>query len=213
MFILNIQDVRISNVPDPKNPDRQIARLSYLDRQYELLRTFSNSQLKLAQELGRHFDEQGKACLIVKHPQQYSVWMEQTIVVERVQPDEPPDTPLESVFRAQLWILDGLWTEVRELLGPERATAFGTEIIASIPSIRSLTYLSATIFMAKQSTQSLEIPILSAQHLAKLYQEMLRLGGKYLGKNYSSELMSDLRTGLPPQLQQEFQSWLKKQSS
>ena len=209
MYIVNIQDVRISQIPDAKNPDRQKSVLDYRDRQYELIQTFFSGELQAAQGLCRHFDEQGTGCLIVKNNQQYSVWMERNIDFR--QSSAPPQERLESVFRAQLCLFDGLWTEVGELLGAERATAFGTEILVSIPSVRSITYLSATILAAKQPDRSLELSTLTAQQVAKLYLEIQRLGGKYLGKNYANELLIDLQNGLPPHLKQEFQHWLKKQ--
>ena len=209
MLIINTQDVRISQIPDAKNPDRQISVLDYLDREYELVQTFSYSELSAAQGLYRHFDEQGTGCLIVKNTQQYSVWMERNIDFQ--QSIDPLKERLESIFRAQLCLFDGLWTEVGELLGAERATAFGTEILASIPSIRSITYLSATILAAKQPDRSIELSTLSAQQVAKLDREIQRLGGKYLGKNYANELLIDLQNGLSPHLKQELQLWLKQQ--
>ncbi len=208
MTIVNLRDVRISQVPDSKNPDRQISILDYRDLQYELVRTFSSSQFTLAHALQQHLNEQNQGCLVVKDPQQYSVWIERNIAP--VRPSRLPQTGQSAVIRAQLYLLDGLWTEVRELLGTDRAATFGTEILASLPSIRSITYLSATIFMAKQPTQSTEIPNLSLPQLAKLYQEIQRLGGKYLGKNYAIELITDLQQGLPSQLKQELQTWLKE---
>ncbi len=209
MNIVNIQDVRISQRPDAKNPDRQISLLDYRDRQYELVQTFSSGELQAAQGLSRHFDEQGTGCLIVKNTQQYSVWMERKI--DFPQSIDPQKERLESVFRAQLCLFDGLWTEVGELLGAERATAFGTEILLSIPNVRSITYLSATILAAKQPDRALELSTLTAQQLAKLYLEMQRLGRKYLGKDYANELLIDLQHRLLPHLKQEFQLWLKKQ--
>lgn len=79
MFILSVQDVQIADVPDRQHPDRSTAQLFYRDRQYELVRNFLPSQLKLAQGLWRYFDEQGKNCLIVKAADRYSVWSELTI--------------------------------------------------------------------------------------------------------------------------------------
>jgi hypothetical protein len=209
MYIVNIQDVRISQIADAKNPDRQISVLDYHDRQYELVQTFFSGELQAAQGLCRHFDEQGTGCVIVKNTQQYSVWMERNIDFR--QSSAPPQERLESVFRAQLCLFDGLWTEVGELLGAERATAFGTEILASIPSVRSITYLSATIMAAKQPDRSLELSTLTASQVAKLYLEIQRLGRKYLGKDYANELLIDLQNRLLPHLKPEFQRWLKKQ--
>jgi hypothetical protein len=204
MFIVNIQDVRISNIPDAKNPHQQALILSYLNRQYTLVQVFSNSQWTPARRLWRHLDEQRKVCLIVKDSQQYLVWVEKI---------DPPDARLEPVFRAQLCLIDGLWAEIRELLGRSQAAAFGTEILDSIPRIKSIKDLLATIALATQPDQSIEPYILSKKQLFILHQEIHRLGCKYLGKNYLAEIIGDLEQGLQPQLKRELQAWLKQQSS
>jgi len=203
MFIVNIQDVRISNIPDVTNPHQSALILSYLSRQYTLVQVFSHSQWTPAQRLWRHFDEQGKVSLIVKDYQQYLVWVEKI---------DSPDLRLEPVFRAQLCLIDGLWAEIRELLGRSQAAEFGTEILNSIPSIKSIKGLLATIALATQPNQSIETYILSKKQLYILHQEIHRLGRKYLGKNYLQEIIGDLEQGLQPQLRRELQAWLNKQS-
>jgi hypothetical protein len=204
MFIVNIQDVQIANIPTAKDSHQPGLTLSYLNRQYALVQVFSQSQWLSAQKLWRHFDEQGKVCLIVKDHQQYLVWIEQLDLV---------DAGLESIFRAQLCLIDGLWAEIRELLGRNQSAEFGAEILNSIPSIRSIKGLLATIALATQPNQSIEPYIISHNQLLALHQEIHRLGGKYLGKKYLKEIIDDLQQGLQPQLRQELKAWLKQQSS
>jgi hypothetical protein len=204
MFIVNIQDVQISNVPTAKNSHQPALTLSYLNRQYALVQIFSQSQWLSAQKLWRHFDEQGKVCLIVKDHQQYLVWIEQLDLT---------DSGLESIFRAQLCLIDGLWAEIRELLGRNQAAEFGAEILNSIPSIRSIKGLLVTIALAMQPDRSIEPYIISHKQLLALHQEIYRLGGKYLGKKYLKEIIDDLQQGLQPQLKQELKAWLKQQLS
>jgi hypothetical protein len=55
--------------------------------------------------------------------------------------------------------------------------------------------------------------MLSPRQLARLHQELPRIGEKYLGKNYTKELLGDLQQQLSPQLKQELQAWLKQQRS
>jgi hypothetical protein len=216
MVVVNIQDVNISNIPDVQNPDRQIAVLTYLGCQYESIQTFSLTQLHTAQALARHFDDQGTRCAIVKSSQNYSVWVERKPTIASnnspasVTSDNSPNTQAEDVFRAQLYLIDGLWSEIREILGTARATSFGDEILASIPTIRSTTYLSATIFMAKQLAKSIDVSIPTTRQLIDLYRSIQTLGGKYLGKNYAIELLNDLQQGLPVRLKQTLQSWLQQ---
>jgi hypothetical protein len=210
MFIINIQDVRISEIVDPKNPNQKIVILDYLNRQYVLVQVFPLTRLDSAQSLWRHLTtDRSQVCSIVKESNQYSVWVEH---LQTAALNEPPDPRWESVFRAQLCLIDGLWAEVGELLGQNQAAAFGKEILISIPTISSLQDLLAAMTIAMQPEQSIDRYALSGQQLSKLYQEIQKLGGKYLGKNYTKELLGDLQKQLSPRLNQSFQNWLAKQS-
>jgi hypothetical protein len=215
MVVVNLQDVKISNIPDLQNPQRQIAVLNYQGRQYESIQIFDLTQLQAAQGLARYFDEQGTKCAIVKSDRNYSVWIETKHTISshkslvKVTNDNSANTQLEYVFCAQICLIDGLWSEIREILGTTRAISFGTEILASIPSIESTTDLSAIIARTKQSGSS-DIAISTTPQLIALYREIQLLGSKYLGKNYAIELLADLQKGLPSHLKREFQSWLQE---
>ncbi len=220
MSIVNIQDVRVANFPDPNKPNQQIPLLSYLNRQYELVRVFPDRQLTLAQGLWQHLDNGDNACLIVREPQQYSIWLERKIDLQPVRSIEVPpakETPserlqspqlLDNVFRAQLCLIEGLWSEVRELMGTNQSAIFGSEILAIIPTIAFGKDLLATIAQARQLDFAMGSAEISTQQLQKIYQEIHRLGEKYLGKSYSTELLSDLQAGLPAQLRKGLQVWL-----
>jgi hypothetical protein len=211
MFIVHVQNVRIEEIPNPKHPHQKLLTLSYLNRQYILVQGFPHSRLDSAQNLWRHLtDDRSQVCLIVKENQQYSVWVEN---IQKSVTTDPPDLRLESVFRAQMYLIDGLLAEVLELLGQNQAEAFAKEILASIPTILSLKDLTAAISIAMQPDKSIDAYALSGQQLSKLYQEIQRLGGKYLGKNYTKELLGDLQQQLSPRLNQSFQSWSIKQST
>ncbi|WP_310425905.1 hypothetical protein [Chamaesiphon sp. VAR_48_metabat_135_sub] len=214
MSIVNIQDVRIAETVNPKHPNQEILTLNYLNRQYSLVQFFPLSRLDSAQNLWRHLTtDRSQICIIVKDNQKYSVWAE---TIQKPVSSDPPDLRLESVFRAQLCLIDGLWAELEELLGQNQSAAFGKEILISIPKISSRTELLAAVTIARQHGKSLVEPLgttidlanISAQQLSKLYQEIQRLGDKYLGKNYTKELFGDLQQKLPPQLKQSLQNWL-----
>jgi hypothetical protein len=209
MFIINIQDVRISEVVDSKHPNQKVFNLDYLDRQYLLIQIFPHSQLDSAQSLWRHLtDDRSQVCIIVKDNERYSVWVEN---IQKSAITDPPDPRLEYVFRAQMCLIDGLWSEVGELLGQNQAAAFGKEILVNIPTISSLKDLLAAITIAMQPDKSIDPYAISGQQLTKLYKEIQKIGGKYLGRNYTKELLGDLQQQLPPQLKQSFQNWLAKQ--
>jgi hypothetical protein len=210
MFIVNIQDVQIGEVADPKNPHQKILILSYLNRQYLLVQVFPISGLNTAQNLWRHLtDDRSQVCLIIKESERYSVWVEN---LQKPTENEPPDPRSEFIFRAQMCLIDGLWAEVGELLGQNQAAAFGKEILDSIPTISSLKDLLSAISISMQLEKSIDKYAISARQLTELYKEIQRLGGKYLGKNYAKELLADLQLQLAPRLQQSFQNWLLQQS-
>ena len=210
MFIINIQAVRISEIVDPKNPNQKIFNLDYLNRQYVLVQVFPHNRLDSAQNLWRHLtDDRSQVSIIVKDNERYSVWVEN---IQKAATNDPPDPRLESVFRAQMCLIDGLWAEVGELLGQNQAAAFGQEILVSLPTIPSLKDLLTAISIAMQPEKSIDLYAISGQQLIKLYQEIQKLGGKYLGRNYTKELLGDLQQQLSPRLKQSFQNWMEKQS-
>jgi hypothetical protein len=210
MFIVKIQDVQIAEIPDPKNPNQKILTLDYLSRQYVLVQVFPASGLNTAQTLWRHLtDDRSQVCLIIKEDERYSVWVEN---IQKSVENEPADPRLEFIFRAQMCLIDGLWAEVGELLGQNQAAAFGQEILAFIPTISSLKDLLNAITLAMQLEQSIDPYAISGRQLSELYQEIQRLGGKYLGKNYTKELLTDFQQQLSPRLKQSFQTWLINQS-
>jgi hypothetical protein len=209
MFIINVQDVRIAQNPDLQNPDRQIFTLDYLSRQYVRSQAFELSQLDLAQDLWRQLTaDRSQPCLIVKEANQYSVWVENSRTIE---PQAQQNINLESVFRAQMFSIDTLLAEVQSLLGQKQAESFGKEILGSIPTIPSLKDLPSTIEIAMKFG-AIDKYALSAEQLSILGQEIERLGGKYLGKNRTKELLNTSQQGLPSRLKPNFQAWLLQQS-
>ena len=206
MFIVKIQDAQIGEISDPKNPNQKILTLDYLNRQYVLVQVFPLSGLNTAQTLWRHLtDDRSQVCLIVKENDRYSVWVEN---VQKSVENEPADPRLEFIFRAQMSLIDSLWAEVGELLGQSQSAAFGQELLVSIPTISSLKELLAVITLAMHLDKSIDTYALSGRQLSQLYQEIQRLGGKYLGKNYAKELLTDSQRQLSPRLNRSFQTWL-----
>jgi hypothetical protein len=208
MLIVNIQDVRLSRAVDAIDPKLQVSILTYSGRQYTLVQTFDNDRLEPVQGLWRYLAEQGKTCLILKGDRQYSVWVEK---IEQLSSGDVLTAELEAILRTQLRAINILWTEVRGLLGTSQALAFGREILANLPSLQSLQDMTTAIAVAIQPTESLSKYQLTSPQLFQLYNEIERLGIKYLGKNYTQELLDDLHRELSPQLKQDLTVWLAKQ--
>jgi hypothetical protein len=209
MLIVNLQDVKLSRAADSANPALQVSILSYANRQYTLVQVFANDRLEPAQGLLRYLNEQGKKCLILKGDNQYSVWVEQ---LDRSPQIDSLNPELETILRMQLRSINLLWTEARGLLGTSQALSFGREILTSFPKVQSLQDLTTAISLASQPTASIERYALTSPQLFQLYSEIERLGIKYLGKSYTKELLDDLHKGLAPQLKQDLQAWLERQS-
>jgi hypothetical protein len=116
------------------------------------------------------------------------------------------------IFRAQMYAIDSLLVEVKELLGQKQVESFGKEILGSIPTIRSLKDLPTVIAIAMRSDEIIDEYALSSPQLTILDREIERLGGKYLGKNRTRELLGAVRDRLPSTLSQNFQVWVTQQS-
>jgi hypothetical protein len=210
MLIVNLQNVQVREITDSKHPQQKSSVLTYLNRQYGLVQIFPLNQLNTAQILWKHLTEdRSQVCLILQENHQYSVWAEQT---KQLATTDPIDPRIEFVFRTQMILINSLWSEVGELLGKAQSAAFGTEILGSIPTISSPQDLLAAIAIAQQSDKSIEQYALSGRQLSLLYQNLQKLGAKYLGKNYSQEFLADFHKNLSPRLNQAFQNWLIKEA-
>jgi hypothetical protein len=215
MLIVNLQNVQVKEITDLKNPQQKSSVLTYLNHQYVLVQIFPLNQLNTAQNLWKHLTgDRSQVCLIVNENTRYSVWVEnvqQPAAKDQVAKDSI-DPRLEFVFRTQMILINGLWSEVGELLGQAQSVAFGKEILASIPTVSSPPDLLKAIAISKQSDKSIEQYALSGRQLSLLYQDLQKLGTKYLGKNYTQEFLADFHKSLSPRLNQAFQNWLLKEA-
>lgn len=215
MLIVNLQNVQVKEITDLKNPQQKSSVLTYLNHQYVLVQIFPLNQLNTAQNLWKHLTgDRSQVCLIVNENTRYSVWVEnvqQPAAKDQVAKDSI-DPRLEFVFRTQMILINSLWSEVGELLGQAQSVAFGKEILASIPTVSSSPDLLKAIAISKQSDKSIEQYALSGRQLSLLYQDLQKLGAKYLGKNYSQEFLADFHKNLSPRLNQAFQNWLLKEA-
>jgi hypothetical protein len=215
MLIVNLQNVQVKEITDLKNPQQKSSVLTYLNHQYVLVQIFPLNQLNTAQNLWKHLTgDRSQVCLIVNENTRYSVWVEnvqQPAAKDQVAKDSI-DPRLEFVFRTQMILINGLWSEVGELLGQAQSVAFGKEILASIPTVSSSPDLLKAIAISKQSDKSIEQYALSGRQLSLLYQDLQKLGTKYLGKNYTQEFLADFHKSLSPRLNQAFQNWLLKEA-
>jgi hypothetical protein len=96
MLIVDIQDVRITQIPDAHSPSGEISILYYLNDVYILLKQFPERGLDLAKSFyQKTIDERGWECLILDWEQNYSLWVSRSTVASSTQ------NPLSTVFGAQ----------------------------------------------------------------------------------------------------------------
>ncbi len=115
---------------------------------------------------------------------------------------------LESAFRAQLLLIHGIGEEISELLGSSQYQIFSTEILASIPAIKSEAEFQQIIqIIIHQPARSLQSFQLNDLQMNSLHQKMQLLARQYLGKEYATEFISDLFPQLPRHLKKSLTKW------
>jgi hypothetical protein len=115
---------------------------------------------------------------------------------------------LESAFRAQLLLVHGIGEEISELRGSNQSQIFNTEILGSIPTIKSGSEFRQIIqIIIHQPERSLQSFQLNALQMNMLHQKTQLLAMQYLGKEYAPEVISDLFQQLPMHLKTSLKKW------
>jgi hypothetical protein len=118
------------------------------------------------------------------------------------------DDLLESAFRAQLLLVHGIGEEISELRGSNQSQIFSTEILGSIPTIKSGSEFRQIIqIIIHQPERSLQSFQLNALQMNMLHQKTQLLAMQYLGKEYAPEVISDLFQQLPMHLKTSLKKW------
>lgn len=91
MFIVTPKDIKILNVQDPDDRDKQISILQYSGHAFRLAQVFGDSRDR-AVNFSRHLSENmGKLCVLLEEPHLFSVWEEVKIDQYQILPDVPND--------------------------------------------------------------------------------------------------------------------------
>jgi hypothetical protein len=206
MLIVDIQDVRITQIPDAQSPTSEISILYYLNDVYILLKQFPQGGIDLAKSFyQKTIDERGWECLILDWEQNYSLWVSRSTVASSSQ------NPLSTVFGAQMYLLAGISQEIAHFMGTAQQESFERSILAGIPSIGSLLELRQIMVTVVQEPQkSLQKYQPNASQLQTIYQNLLVIASQYLNKGYTTELIEDLRTQMPPVFAKALESWLRR---
>jgi hypothetical protein len=206
MLIVDIKDVRITQIPDAQSPTGEISILYYLNDVYILLKQFPEQGIDLAKRFyQKTIDERGWDCLILDWEQNYSLWVSRATVASSTH------NPLCTVFGAQMYLLAGISQEIAHFMGVAQQESFERAILAGIPSIGSLLELRQIMVTVVQEPQkSLQKYQPNASQLQTIYQNLLVIASQYLDKGYTTELIEDLRTQMPPIFAKAMDNWLKR---
>ncbi len=94
MFIVTPKDIKILNVQDPDDRNKQISILQYSGHAFRLAQLFGDSRDR-AVNFSRHLTENmGKLCVLLEEPHLFSVWEEVKIDQYQILPDVPNDDNL-----------------------------------------------------------------------------------------------------------------------
>jgi hypothetical protein len=210
---LSIIDSQLVKIEIATIPDRHLPglRLTDRDRIYNLIRVFATSHLDLAQQ---HFQDaianqnalgiltNPDKYLLVREVGYYSLWeldrsIPQTPIVN-LTIEQQPETSLE-LQQASLWLLQEIWLQWQELLGVRQLQVFAEDLISIAPQLQSRTDLDRLLAMYPMTP--IGLAAWQSADLIAFDRQLYHLTHKKLGRQFSTELTSDIIRSMPPQLQ------------
>lgn len=211
MFILKRQDVEIFNIQHPTR-DQQIPIINYQRQTFRLLKSFPQDKQQEALALWRDLtDNQGKACILLEEPERYTVWGK--IKPEQLNKDNA-NYQLEPLVKGSLLLLQAVYTDIEDLLGPRQAKLFQKDFKEFLDKV-DLTEKSpeaVNYLLAIDPLSANNLPSWQAAQILNLLQELHRLGKRYFGNTeFTHEVMGVLQE-LPEDEQSGFSQWLNQSS-
>jgi hypothetical protein len=217
MFILKRQDVDIKTMQHPSK-DQQIPILTYQGQTFRLLSVFTAAQEEDARSLWRDLtDNRGKACVLLEEPERFSIWGK--IRLDQLDADDGHgeggggDAATSPVYiKACLILVQVLYMDVEDLLGPKQARQFETEIstvFAQWKFPKTGTPQAVKQLLTVDPLAMSPLPPWADHHLHRLLEATYRMGRNFFGNTTfaarSLEALEDLSKGE----QQEFRTWLQ----
>lgn len=211
MIILTREDVEISRIQHPTK-ERQITILTYQGHSFRLISVFAANQEKEAKNFWRDLtDNQGKFCILLKEPQQHSVWGK--ISLDKLGTDVDVDTQSIPFTQACLLLLQTVYLEIEDLLGKRQAKSFKKDITNffeqwHFPQADNAQAVDQLLEI--DPLKNLNIPTWEEHHLINLLQELHRLGKEYFGNDNFAEGMGEILADMPQIEITQFFSWLNQ---
>ncbi len=216
MFILKRQDVDIKTMQHPSK-DQQIPVLSYQGQTFRLLSVFTAAQEEDARALWRDLtDNRGKACVLLEEPDRFSIWgkirlAQQADTNGKAGALRPPAK--ETYIKACLLLVQVLYMDVEDLLGPKQARQFENDINGVFTEWQFPKTSSPQAVKALLTVDPLAMPQLppwEEHHLHRLLEETHRIGKDYFGNaDFAARALESLED-LPGAEQREFRTWLQQ---
>lgn len=213
MFILKRQDVDISSIQHPKT-GQQVPILNYQGQTFRLISVFSAKQEEEAKAFWRDLtDNRGKACVLLEEPDRYSVWGK--IRIDQLNEEGGGSSAAVAPFfiQACLLLLQAIYFDVEDLLGPRQAGSFQKDITDvfrqwKFPQTDSADAINQ--LLTQDPLDSTQMPSWQEHHLNTLLQELHRLGKGYFGNSTFTERVIDALQDMPDGERKQFISWLNQ---
>ncbi|MFM7470433.1 MAG: Npun_F0813 family protein [Nodosilinea sp.] len=217
MFILKRQDVEIKKIQHPQRA-QQVLILCYQDQVFTLLSVFPSAQEDKARSFWRDLtDNQGKICVLLEEPDRFSVWgklrLDQMIASRRQQTLTVPNPAHDLLLQVCLLLLQTVYIDVEDLLGPKQAKKFTTDIqrilsdwnfpLADNPQLMK-------ILLQVNPLELAQPPPWAEHHLYRLLQELYRTGKDYFGNTDFASRALEALADFSDQDQEMIRHWLKK---
>ncbi|MBW4682188.1 MAG: hypothetical protein KME19_19025 [Microcoleus vaginatus WJT46-NPBG5] len=214
MFILKRQDVDISSIQHPKT-GQQVPILNYQGQTFRLISVFSAKQEEEAKAFWRDLtDNRGKACVLLEEPDRYSVWGKIRIDQLNEEGGGGSSVAVAPFFiQASLLLLQAIYFDVEDLLGPRQAGSFQKDITDvfrqwKFPQTDSADAINQ--LLTQDPLESTQMPSWQEHHLNTLLQELHRLGKGYFGNSNFTERVIDALQDMPDSERKQFISWLNQ---
>lgn len=211
MFILKRQDVEIFNVQHPTR-DQQIPVINYQRQTFRLLKSFPQDREQEALALWRDLtDNQGKACILLEEPDRYTVWGK--IKPEQLNTDSV-NYSLEPLIKGSLLLLQEVYSEIEDLLGPRQAKLFQKDFKSFLDKV-DLTEKSpeaVNYLLAIDPLSAANLPSWQEAQLLNFLQELHRLAKRYFGNTEFTQEVMEVLQDMSEAEHSGFIQWLNQSS-
>ncbi len=201
MFV-SPEDVQIGSIQHPRRP-KKVPILSYQDKTFCLLSIFSAQQQQEARSAWRDLiNNQGRDCLLLEEPYQFSLWRHVRIDKGLISPVLPI-----AYVRACLLLIQALHGDVKQRLGSQQAAAFSADF--SMNAQRPLQIAGGLEATLRINPLTAQVPVWDEGDLCTLLLVLHRLGTRFFGRSHFAPRTLSALDVLPGNDKAVFLTWLR----